>query len=541
MSGVFLSPSEQPGVPSYVLAAGPVFHPALPPPDAYDLLADIYRFTDASPAVTAESLTGAAPIIEGLYFPSTEPTRYTFGTDALGRLFYLKADPSALAGEGNPYLLCRRDLVASADRCFVRPNLGYGFYNNENFRLRTQPFLLSPGQTQLYTSYPGSGLLIGLDGEQILDQATGASFIGEDFYCTVGESSDPGLGGWEWDLIRIAPGGMPKVLSSSTGQLGISGIVQAAVPQLVLSLYNEDKGWKPFELFDTETLTERVFPGDKGEAEFVSASPNGQFLLFRLAITVGTPTRPTEYRFLIVDWAANSTVVLDSSVMGRGVSGDSEWRPGTSELWFWTLPSGFAIWSPERPGRLVDGVLVRYKAVWSNPSAFTRDGRHWFSQGDESRPRTYVGSTDAPYAPLLPLHPEGTVSDRYWLLEDGRLLVEAWASHQERNDIYLVDADAGSSREIGTAGHVVAVGRERALTLLNWLVARSTGDLTLVDFASGARTLLAPDVYAVDVDRGPSANVAPGTDALAPGTRVAFLSRNRLPSRDDGLWVMELP
>jgi hypothetical protein len=33
----------------------------------------------------------------------------------------------------------------------------------------------------------------------------------------------------------------------------------------------------------------------------------------------------------------------------------------------------------------------------------------------------------------------------------------------------------------------------------------------------------------------------PGTDPLAPGTRIAFLLRNRLESRDDGLWVAELP
>jgi hypothetical protein len=53
--------------------------------------------------------------------------------------------------------------------------------------------------------------------------------------------------------------------------------------------------------------------------------------------------------------------------------------------------------------------------------------------------------------------------------------------------------------------------------------------------------VLAEDVYAVAVDRGRSATVPPGKDVLLPGTRVAFLSRNRLESRDDGLWVAELP
>jgi hypothetical protein len=142
---------------------------------------------------------------------------------------------------------------------------------------------------------------------------------------------------------------------------------------------------------------------------------------------------------------------------------------------------------------------------------------------------------------VLPLNPTGTEAYRYAQLDDGRLLVEAWSSDYRRDDIYLVDADAGTTRAIASAGQLVAVGQTRALALLNWQLSRSSGDLTLIDYASGAHTLLAQDVYAVDVDRGKSAAVPPGTDALAPATRVAFLSRNRLESRDDGLWVAELP
>jgi hypothetical protein len=152
-----------------------------------------------------------------------------------------------------------------------------------------------------------------------------------------------------------------------------------------------------------------------------------------------------------------------------------------------------------------------------------------------------VGDADHPNAALLPLNPAGTMVRDYRPLPDGRLLVEAWASNYQRNDIYLVDADAGTARAIATAGHLVATGPTRALALLNWQVSRSSGELTLVDYASGAHTVLAQDVYAVDVDRGKSAAVPAGADALLPGTRVAFLVRNRLESRDDGLWVAELP
>ena len=172
---------------------------------------------------------------------------------------------------------------------------------------------------------------------------------------------------------------------------------------------------------------------------------------------------------------------------------------------------------------------------------FTRDGRHWFSESGGDRPTLYLGSAAEPSAPPLTLNPVGTQSDRHFETGDGRLLVEAWASDYRRNDIYLVDPAAGAIRPLGSAGRVVVAGPTRALALLNWQLSRSSGQLALLDYATGAQTMLADDVYAVDVDRGWSAVVPPGTDPLAPGTRFAFLVRNRLESRDDGLWVAELP
>jgi hypothetical protein len=133
------------------------------------------------------------------------------------------------------------------------------------------------------------------------------------------------------------------------------------------------------------------------------------------------------------------------------------------------------------------------------------------------------------------------VTTSHWETDDGRLLVGAWTLDGNRKDIYLVDADAGTSRAVASTGHLIALGHTRALALLNWEISRATGDLTLVDLASGAHTLLAENVYDVAVDRGTSANVPPGTDVLAPGTRVAFLTNNRLASPWDGLWVASLP
>ena len=88
---------------------------------------------------------------------------------------------------------------------------------------------------------------------------------------------------------------------------------------------------------------------------------------------------------------------------------------------------------------------------------------------------------------------------------------------------------------------MVALGHTRALAHVNWENGPGTGDLCLIDLATGAQTLLAENVYAAAVDTGIHADVPAGTDALAPGTRIAFLVRNRMDSPYDGVWVAELP
>ena len=100
---------------------------------------------------------------------------------------------------------------------------------------------------------------------------------------------------------------------------------------------------------------------------------------------------------------------------------------------------------------------------------------------------------------------------------------------------------AGTSRAVAGGGQVVAVGKTRALALLEWDGGRNSGTLTLIDLASGAQTLLAEDVYLAAVDPGHFVDVPPDADVLAPGTEIAFLSRGRFASPYDGLWVTQLP
>ena len=170
---------------------------------------------------------------------------------------------------------------------------------------------------------------------------------------------------------------------------------------------------------------------------------------------------------------------------------------------------------------------------------FTRDGKYWFSRDGMST--VHIGSADDPTAPVFPLHPDGSQIGAYWETHDGRLLVGASTTDDNRQDIYLIDPQARTARALATGGHLVVPGHTRALAILNWESSRLAGDLVLIDLASGEQTLLAENVYAAAVDPGQTADVSPDADRLASGTRVAFLTRSRLESPYDGLWLATLP
>ena len=366
-----------------------------------------------------------------------------------------------------------------------------------------------------------------------------SAFVGEDFYYVdqlSGASSV--LGG---SLHRIKPGAAPEVLLSFTGIVSFQPILSDRTPQLLLSLVT-DGGYAPFSLLDTDTLKTNSLPADKGQAQFVSASSDGHWLAFLSTIAASDASQPSDHRLFLYDWTTGSYATVDSARIGQTLGTYVEWRPGRAEVWFSALPSGFGIWRPDAGLTAVRGTLDPYvRAPDGKPSVFTGDGRHWFSASAGERPTIYVGSSDEPMAPLQALNPRGTVTTGHWETDDGRLLVGAWTLDANRKDIYLIDADAGTSRALASAGHLVALGHTRALALLNWETSRLSGDLTLVDLTSGAQTVLARDVYEMAVDRGKSADVPSGSDPLAPGTRVAYLTNNRLASPWDGLWVALLP
>jgi len=538
LTGVYLSPSEQDGVPSSLLVTGLAREFPAGSVYASSALASVSTLSDlyAVPYVGISSMTtdiaGLQPLVSDFLVSSRSLIAGTIPTDSLGRLLFVQYVSTTDSLQNK-----RVDLATGSTDA-----LGPAY-----IMLNGQFFVLSPARSRVYSGGLEDGVLCDLDACQALNYvpsdftyvSNSFAFVGEDFYYTDQLSGASGvLGG---NLNRLRPQAQPEVLLSFTGTVSFQPILSDRTPQLLLFLAT-DAGAAPFALLDTDTLKSSSLPPGKGQAQFVSASSDGHWLAFLSTVVVADPTAPADHRLFLYDWTTGSYAIVDSARVGQTLGTYLEWRPGSTELWFSTLPGGFGIWRPDAGLTIGQANLNPYvRAPDGESSVFTRDGRHWFSAGPGITPTIYVGSSDAPTASVRALNPFGTVSTSHWETDDGRLLVGAWTIDGNRKDIYLVDADAGTSRAIASAGHLVALGHTRALALLNWEISRQSGDLTLVDLASGAHTLLAENVYDVAVDRGTSASVPPGTDVLAPGTRVAFLTNNRLASPWDGLWVASLP
>ena len=63
LSGVFLSPSEQEGVASYLLATGPIVDPGLPAPLDRERVADLYLLGGSETSAVSEGLAAASPVV----------------------------------------------------------------------------------------------------------------------------------------------------------------------------------------------------------------------------------------------------------------------------------------------------------------------------------------------------------------------------------------------------------------------------------------------------------------------------------------------
>ena len=360
-------------------------------------------------------------------------------------------------------------------------------------------------------------------GETLLPDVDYATFVGEDLY---GLALD-GPSDESQTLQRVPPGGAPQTIASPVA--GFQTVTTTDQPFAILSSIDAAGNFAS-TLLDPVTLAETSLPGS-----FQGASSDGRWL------QLWTPSAETE----LYDRTSGALQPIEVPPYSWVA-----WRPQHDECWVAAISTGgapdvqiFQVGDGETTAEVAANPM-QYPAVGDiiGASSFTADGRHWFSAvyDQANRSRVFVGPADDPTAPTFPVNPPGTGSGQYWLLADGRLLVEAFVDDPTRNDIYLVDPDTGQTRTLGTGGHVVTIGPSRALVLLDWVISAGTGDLTLIDFATGATTLLAENVSTV----APQTRYDPAdlsVDPLAPGAAVAFQVHDFIDSPYDGIWVATLP
>jgi hypothetical protein len=326
-------------------------------------------------------------------------------------------------------------------------------------------------------------------------------------------------------------------------------------PVLVLTRFGASPtGGVSATLLDTTTRTEETLPPTTAVGSGLTLSPSGRFVATQGAPDLGGGGPPvpsdqirstTTLTLYDRDTKQETVATVDNELVSPEV-----FRPNhEGEAWFVEVGDDLFRWragaQPEKIGHAdspssypILGLPSPQELPLQGQPVFTPDGafRLVVESLQSTKDPVDLQSADDASAPPLRLNPPGLGVAGLWPLADGTLVVENWLKDARRNDIYVADPVARTQRLIASTGNVVATGRDRCLALLHWVATGGSGDLTVVDDATGEQTLIAQNVHSVAVDASPDAS-----DALAPGTRVAFLVRNRIASPYDGLWVMELP
>jgi hypothetical protein len=425
-----------------------------------------------------------------------------------------------------------------------------GSYDQIDELLRVDP---ATGASTIFGSF--SSLTVSSDGTRAAFAPVDPTFTGRLLVEDVAGHETPLVGVLATfvgdDLFFISAAGLARVPRGSDTPDALAADVSS------FTAYDTSRGWlllllrvpelgsgvrsMTTSLFDVATATETSLPPMTAAAQTFAPSPSGRYL-----VAVATPlTSSIPVTLYDRDTAQETAVSEDIPYYVTPT-----WRPGRDEVWFWT--SGDTIrWQAQGSPASVGpaGSIFSFPPlVPVSPQEIDTTGQPVFTPDGTFRlvtptPRdalerepVRVQSADDPTTSPQLLNPPGTELSGLWPLPDGRLLVEASITDVERNDTYLVDPAASTSRGLTSTGHVVATGRDRVLALLHWVDEGASGDLTSIDYATGTQTLIAENVHSVAVD----VSATPG-DALAPGTRVVYLVRNRIASPYDGLWTIELP
>ncbi|HSS39195.1 MAG TPA: hypothetical protein VLT58_10535, partial [Polyangia bacterium] len=295
---------------------------------------------------------------------------------------------------------------------------------------------------------------------------------------------------------------------------------------LVLGRPTADPHMATYSLLDTATLEETpsplaTFPGQ--------LSPDGRWLV---------TTDYAAQTITFIDWRTGEQDVFRPRPWPNG-SLYNPWRPGHGEFWLPNNQNGPPTTWIKKPGGAaveVSGLAITLGNLQTDgtESIFTPDAAYWFSlKGATYDQGVMLGSADDPTGPRVQVTPTGTQAGTYWQTSDGLIVVTAWTSTPEMNDVYVVDPNTGGRQVMGEQGAVLAVGRTRLL--VNQRLVHQAGDLTVFDLGTGHPTILAAEFALAAVVE------AQGADQVAPGAAVAFKFQARFPSPYDGVWLATVP
>lgn len=285
-------------------------------------------------------------------------------------------------------------------------------------------------------------------------------------------------------------------------------------------------------LLDTATLTETPLPDGLVYQYAGRPSPSGRWLI--VSQMSQDPEQPYGTGQVLLDLQTATAEVLDPGFPSAAI-----WRPGHDELW------GTSMNDPEQTGLLSTASLSIKKPGMPSVTIpgvyftkFSDDGRYWFSRGaslNDQDSSDLVGDADDPTGPRFAAVPAGSSLGQSWTAGDGRLLNDSSIGLDsfEGSFVQIVDPRTGAAQLVGERGYLSVVGTTRALGIYG--VSYLRGDLTSTDFATGRRTVLAPE-FAVSAVAEPQ-----GADAYPPGGRIVYQFVARFDSPWDGLWMATVP
>jgi hypothetical protein len=458
--------------------------------------------------------------------------------DSLGRIYWYKPNFVPVPGTSGATTeidnLVRVDPATGTERDFGVVSSVQLSPDRTRAVFQLQPEAVDP--TQPAVSQPL--VAVDLDDSMTTLAVDGGQFAGDDFYVL------------KKGLLSRLPRGKRALEDIATNIHILTVASTTPGPLIILTTFGpmraETGGVS--SLLDPMTLAMETLPTTTAAANGFYPSPSGRYVA-----TIDAPpfdptganqNGPTTITLYDRDTGQESVATEPSAFLSN-----MSWRPGRDEVWFEVSSTDLFRWpvgdQPERVGRAVPdfsfptlGPPSPQTLQTRGDPIFTPDGQFRFVvEGfqSEREPIDLQSADDAAAAPYLLNQPNMGIA-AIWPLGDGNLLVEDFISDTKKNDAYFVDPVARTQHRISSTGNVIATGRDRCLALLDWVATGGSGDLTIVDYATGAQTLVAQNVHSVAVDASSDA-----TDALASGTRVAFLVRNRIESPYDGLWVIDLP